>query len=66
MTPGGVKLPFEFDVDCAELGVHDMKNALEEGDVDAFFSAGWAAMASIERSMQAVLSIKLGHLQARD
>lgn len=66
MKPGGVKLGFELDVDRAEIGVQDMKNALEDGDVDAFFSAGWAAMAAIERSMQAVLAIKLGQLQARD
>lgn len=66
MKPGGVKLEFELDVDRAQIGVQDMKDCLESGDVDAFFSAGWAAMAAIERSMQAVLAIKLGQLQARD
>lgn len=66
MKPGGVKLEFELDVDRAQIGVHDMKDCLESGDVDAFFAAGWAAMAAIERSMQAVLAIKLGQLQARD
>lgn len=66
MKPGGVKLEFELDVDRAQIGVEDMKDCLVSGDVDAFFAAGWAAMAAIERSMQAVLAIKLGQLQARD
>lgn len=66
MKPGGVKLEFELDVDRAQLGVQDMKNCLESGDVDAFFAAGWASMAAIERSMQAVLAIKLGQLRVRD
>lgn len=68
MTPGGLKLPFELDVDRAEIGVEDMKNCLETGDVDAFFDAGWASIAAIERSMQAVLAITLARLtdSARD
>ncbi|WP_234264958.1 hypothetical protein [Hydrogenophaga sp. NFH-34] len=66
MKPGGLKLEFELDVDRAQLGVQDMKNCLESGDVDAFFAAGWASMAAIERSMQAVLAIKLGQLRAQD
>lgn len=66
MKPGGVKLEFELDVDRAQIGVQDMKDCLESGDVDAFFVAGWAAMAAIERSMQAVLAIKLGQLRAQD
>lgn len=65
MKPGGVRLPFELDVDRAEIGVQDMKDSLETGDVDAFFAAGWASMAAIERSMQAVLAIKLGQLRAQ-
>lgn len=66
MKPGGVKLEFELNVDRAQIGVQDMKDCLESGDVDAFFAAGWAAMAAIERSMQAVLAIKLGQLRAQD
>lgn len=66
MKPGGVKLSFELDVDRADIGVQDMRSSLETGDVDAFLAAGWAAMASIERSMQAVLAIKLGQLRAQD
>lgn len=68
MTPGSLKLPFELDVDRAEIGIQDMKNCLETGDVDAFFDAGWASMAAIERSMQAVLAITLARLSdsARD
>lgn len=59
MKPGGVKLQFELDVERAQLGVQDMQNCLGLGDVDAFFAAGWASMAAIERSMQAVLAIHL-------
>nr|WP_279091112.1 hypothetical protein [Comamonas thiooxydans] len=66
MKPGGVKLEFELDVDRAQLGVQDMQDSLESGDVDAFLAAGWASMAAIERSMQAVLAIKLGQLRAQD
>lgn len=65
MKPGGVRLKFELDVDRAQIGVQDMKDCLESGDVDAFFAAGWAAMAAIERSMQAVLAIKLSELSSR-
>lgn len=66
MKPGGVKLEFELDVDRAQIGVQDMKDCLESGDVDAFFGAGWASMAAIERSMQAVLAIKLGQLRVQE
>lgn len=61
-----VKLPFELDVERAKLGVDDMQAYLTAGEVDAFFDAGWATMNAIERAMQEVLTIKLGHLRSQN